>query len=437
MLCLAAHPMVITSAVEFGPPATTMGLTGLALVGLREIRRSSPARAALIGSGVGLAVGAGLYFDRLVVLPMVLPAALYVLATAKGAPRKPTLIGLATVGGVAALSGGFQLVPWIANHIAWVAGSTGIASEDRGGQQVLAPFWSIQSLSFYPLVWFEGQAGPLVAVLALIGVTVARVRNAGRSEPWDWRYVILSLVGVWCLMTLLQKKQTYYTLSVLPASAALAGAGLAWLTRRRALAAVVALLLLNQIVVLPYGTRVEPNGGALTGCGPALTWSHRIGRATGAASWAPEYLRSFGPNLWHTPATMHMGRIARSLCDEDLFEPSSTLALYQDSHGYLDELMLAEFRLACHTNRVLSPVGTAEQLMEELDTVDFAVFVTKDADLEWPETIDPDVVRLWHTHSEEAQRAYLSLSSRGVMVHEVVHDGTRGLVWRIAPEAAP
>ena len=257
LLCLAAHPMVLTATVEFGPPAATMGLTGLAMVGLRAIRDSGVVKAMLLGAGVGLAVGAGLFFDRLVVIPMVLPALTYVLVTSMRSKRWPALLGLATAIAAAAYMGGHLLMPWLEDNFSAVTEGMGIEAEDRAGEQVQAPLWDIRSLTFYPLVWFEGHAGPLVAALAIIGVTAARSRASSRTGTWNWGYVITSLVGAWVLMTLLQKKQTYYTLSVLPASGALAGAGLAWLMRRRAIAVVVALLLVNQVVFLTYGSRVK------------------------------------------------------------------------------------------------------------------------------------------------------------------------------------
>lgn len=52
--------------------------------------------------------------------------------------------------------------------------------------------------------------------------------NARSTEAWGWRNVIVAVGRARVLMTLLQKKRTCHTPSVLPAGGTLVGIDLGW-----------------------------------------------------------------------------------------------------------------------------------------------------------------------------------------------------------------
>jgi len=255
-------PFTVWQALRFQldvPLAAMVALALEALAGTGNCTR--PGRAML----AGLVFGLGLLTKPPFVVYVLPPLAL-VLARARGRRALPGVLGFAAVGALIA-------VPWYGPRLLGLAAQIGARSFRQAAEQGHPEPLSVAGLVFYPQ-HLAVQLGAVGAALFVVGLAVCAARRA-------W-WPLMALVPMVVFLAI-QNKQLRYTLPLVPAAAAVAGAGFAALPPRARVAAGVALgaAALVQIGAATFG---EPPAARLTVAGVPLAiaeppqraaWPHR------------------------------------------------------------------------------------------------------------------------------------------------------------------
>ena len=170
--------------------------------------KSDDLRSAREAIALGLVLGLGLLSDRLGLVPfLVVPLLFSVLRTRE----QRTLIGLAFVAGAVFLSAGWWYLDFLSRFAAEILPQMVEGEIDRSGDLLgpadSAPLGSL----FYFLSIPDNQLGLVGGSFALLGLPLLlRADNPGQ------RRLVLWVVGGLILFSLVEKKQVYYTLPLLP-----------------------------------------------------------------------------------------------------------------------------------------------------------------------------------------------------------------------------
>ncbi|MFM7201127.1 MAG: ArnT family glycosyltransferase [Myxococcota bacterium] len=163
-----------------------------------------------------------------------------------------------------------------------------------GEQSEFRPPLAWSTLLFYPNSLLDSQVGFGLGLL-LLPALLWCVKSGGRLRLlWSW--LLLPIL----LFTIIQKKQLYYTIPVLPAFALLVAVGLLRVRARvRAVwVSVVLLVALHQLLVTSLDLRLLPDRFLLPLSQPRLVELSMLGgRSLFPEPWvAPRYPQSYPPN---------------------------------------------------------------------------------------------------------------------------------------------
>lgn len=203
---LLLTPAAFGALVRFEPNLATMGWTAAGLACLVE---SQGLRSRRWAAGWGLCLGLGLMFDRLTVGFFLVPAAIPLAVEAGRRERGSLALGA----GVAALLSVAWYREFLLRHSDELLGQAPVGEIDAAGD-VFAPTGPLRH-AYYLLSLVDGQAGPLIGALALIGVVDTLRRGRRDGLPRAEAALLWAAVPGLLFFSLVAKKQPWYTLPAL------------------------------------------------------------------------------------------------------------------------------------------------------------------------------------------------------------------------------
>ena len=202
---LLASPGLATGLHHYESNLAPMGFASLAFwfwLKSNDLRSPSDSIA------LGLVLGLGLLSDRLGLLPFLFVPLIF---SALRTRERGTFVGLALVAGSAFVCAGWWYVDFVSRFAGEILPQMVAGEIDRSGD-LLGPAESAPlSALFYLLSIPDNQLGLVGGSLALLGLPLLL-----REEQAGPRRLVLWVVGGLILFSLVEKKQVYYTLPLLP-----------------------------------------------------------------------------------------------------------------------------------------------------------------------------------------------------------------------------
>ena len=226
---LVLTPAAFGALVRFEPNLATMGWTAAGLACLVESQGLRSRRWAL---GWGLCLGLGLMFDRLTVGFFLVPAVIPVLLEPERRARSHAAMGL----GLALVLTVAWYREFFLRHSDEVLGQAPVGEIDAAGELFVQT--GPLRHAYYLLSLIDGQAGPLIGVLALVGVADLLRRGWRDGLSRSESALLWAAAPALVFFTMVAKKQPWYTFPALvplivlgarrPRFAALAAVGGVW-----------------------------------------------------------------------------------------------------------------------------------------------------------------------------------------------------------------
>ncbi len=263
VLLVASYPAVFGNMRRYEPNIVLASLVALAMALLLV----GPSIRRLKGAVLfGLVAGLGLLCDRVVFAVYLLPPVLSLLLSQWGhrEERRSLLRGLMIATVLAVVVCGYYYGKFLAGHIDEIL--TQLSGEvDATGLETArySPF-SVRGLLYYPLSWLDCQMGPALALITALGLSI--YAKSGRSTLDREPRLLLEtwLLGGLLILTVVGKKQPFYSIPILAPAAILAAVGWSCL-RGRGLRALVAVLILSlsahQFLFLTQHRGLVPSPG--------------------------------------------------------------------------------------------------------------------------------------------------------------------------------
>jgi hypothetical protein len=208
---VALYPAVYGNLVRFEPNVAVLAWVTLGCWLLLRSQGFSKLRPTL---AFGLVCGVGLLLDRLsLALFLALPAAVvWALGVVRGPDRgRRVALGLAALVVLVAVCGWWHW-EFFSRHWAEILSQRGGEIDAAGDATELRPFFSMGNWVYYPAALLDGQAGLIPGGVALVGAGLA-----ARHERL--RLPVLVMVLCVALLTMVGKKQAYYTVPMLGCAA--------------------------------------------------------------------------------------------------------------------------------------------------------------------------------------------------------------------------
>ena len=263
VLLVAGYPAVFGNMRRYEPNIVLSALVALAmalLIAGPSLRRP---RGALL---FGFVAGLGLLCDRVVFVIYLLPPllALLVLHRTEVARRRALLRGLALAAGVAVLVCGYYYGNFLIGHIDEILTQLSGEVDATGLETARYSPLSFRGLFYYPVSWLDCQMGLPLAVFTAMGSGLYFVRGRRSLAPEPRALIEAWLLGGLLILTVVGKKQPFYSIPILAPAAILAAVG--WSTLRgrgmRALvAATVLLFTVHQFMFLTQHRGLVPSPG--------------------------------------------------------------------------------------------------------------------------------------------------------------------------------
>ncbi len=368
---LATYPSVFGNARRYEPNIALAGLVAAALT-LLILRGGLPRRRAALG--FGLLCGLGMLADRVSFAAYLLPAVGVAIAAAWRGPDRGDILrrwGVAAAAAVAVC--GWFYAHFLRLHVWEVWTQLGGEVNAAGADSQAMPPWTLRGLLYYPLSFVDAQMGLVPAAITL-GGTAAWLRW-GRAgiDVRRRRMLEATAFGGLLLLTLIAKKQPFYSVPLLMPLAVIAAIGWRSLPSEGLRAAIAAGLLgggAPQLTFLTRGEGLLPTPGRwgwLAGVSPlppgALGYEY-------TQAWAPREQR------------IDLAR-ALALCAAERTPERAHVALFSDAHAAYEGQLLPAARLGLDSLLVEGVTMLPEAVADhEAETACF-LYVT-DTDLDWP-----------------------------------------------------
>jgi len=286
---VAAYPAVFGNMRRYEPNIVLTGLVALAMA----LLLAGPSLRRLRGAVLfGLVAGLGLLCDRVVFAIYLLPPvlALLVLYRSQIEQRAALLKGLMISLCVAILSSGYYYGNFLTSHLDEILTQLSGEVDATGLETATYSPLSLRGLFYYPLSWVDCQMGPALAAVTALGLGLYAVKGRRTLEREPRVLLEAWLVGGLVLLTVVGKKQPFYSIPILAPAAILAAVGWSSLrTRslRAAVAAAVILLSVHQLLFLTQHRGLVPSPGR---------WSWLAGSSPFPAQWLGyEYTQAAAP----------------------------------------------------------------------------------------------------------------------------------------------
>lgn len=368
---LAVYPSVFGNARRYEPNVALSG--GVAVAAAFLILRGGihHRRAAVF---FGLLCGLGMLTDRVVFAVYLLPpVALCLWLGLRGSEGKRALRLWALVIGVALAVCGYYYAHFFRFHVWEVWTQLGGEVQSSGEESQALPFWTLKGLFYYPLSFLDAQMGLVPGLLSLAGVAVY-LRRARRDLPIERRRLLEAMTfGGLLLVTLISKKQPFYSVPLLMPLAVMAALGWralpsAWL--RGALVALLVLAGAQQLTFLTRGEGLAPSPGRWAALAGASPFPPRFLGYEYTQAWAPREQR------------IDLARAA-DLCRPELTPERPNVVLYSDAHAAFEGQLMPAARLLLDTLAVEGVSMSPEAVADQDRDVSCFLYVT-DGALDWP-----------------------------------------------------
>ncbi|MEE2827809.1 MAG: hypothetical protein VX498_01360, partial [Myxococcota bacterium] len=243
------------------------------------------------------------------------------------------------------------------------------------------PFWTLRGLSYYPMSWIDCQMGLVLGSLTISGLGLYLALARRRVDPGARGLLEAWLLGGLVLITVVGKKQPFYSIPLLAPAALLAAAGWISFLRRPATRGLLLAALLGlggyQLGWLTFGSSHVPAPGK---------WSYLAGRTPFVAGWLDEtpYTQAAPPKdqgLWLD--------YAASVCREQqsVFEAAGFerpyVFLFSDSDQAPEGQVMPRLRLAMNSRLVEGFTMSGEAVVDQASQAGCLVFITASGQ-RWP-----------------------------------------------------
>ncbi len=372
---LALSPAVFGNARRYEPNVALAALVAAAAAFLVVHRGPGERRRWIL---LGLLFGLGMLADRLIFGIYLAPVVVVLLVQAlrrEPAERRKLLLRWAGVGGVALLVSGYYYFRWFAGHVGEVLSQLQGEIASSGEATSSFPPWTLRGLLYYPLSWLDCQLGLVLGLATLAGVGLYVFRGRRDVEPESRLLLEAWLFGGLVLITLVSKKQPFYSIPLLAPLALVAAIGWRSLPGSAAVRGAVAAVLLaagvHQLLFLTGDSGLIPTPGR---------WAWLAGASPLPPSWLDsEYTQAAPPHAWGLRVDE-----AAALCDERRTASSRPYVLvFSDAHTAPEYQLLPALRLELDTLLVEGFLVSGPAVREHAPKAACLVYVT-DGDELWP-----------------------------------------------------
>jgi len=352
---LAGYPAVFGNMRRYEPNIVLATLVAVAMALLIVGPGLRSRRGALL---LGVVAGIGLLCDRVFFAVYLMPAAVVLLwAGWRGEPQqfRRVFLRLSLVSGIAVLLCGYYYGNFLVLHIDEILTQVGGEVDATGAETSRYSPLSLRGVLYYPLSWIDCQMGPALGTLTGLGLLCYALRGRQKLLPEQRALLEAWLVGGLLVITLIGKKQPFYSIPILAPAAILASVGWSTLPRRSlraGVAAIVLLLTAHQFLFLTHHRGLVPSPGR---------WAWLAGASPFPAQWLGyEYTQAAAPfeqNL----------RIAEAaqLCRQQASPERPYTLLFSEGGGAEEGQVMPTLRLELDTRLVEGVRKSPPEAIEE------------------------------------------------------------------------
>lgn len=339
---VAGYPAVFGNMRRYEPNIVLAALVALAMALLIVGPGLRSRRGAVL---LGVVAGLGLLCDRVFFAVYLLPPVALLLWRARSlqrTERRTLLARLLLAGGLSALICGYYYVNFLAGHIDEILTQVGGEVDATGVETARYGALSLRGLLYYPLSWVDCQMGPALGVLTFVGLLLYGLRGRNSLDVERRGLLEAWLFGGLLILTLVGKKQPFYSIPILAPAAILAAVGWSALPQRRlraGIAAAVLLLAAHQFLFLTHHRGLVPSPGR---------WAWFAGASPFPAQWLGyEYTQAAAP-FEQNLRLDEVGPLCRSRASQD--RPYTLL--FSEGGGAEEGQLMPTLRLALDTRLV-------------------------------------------------------------------------------------
>jgi len=379
LILVSLYPGLYGNARRFEPNITLAAMLALAVgwlllnPGLRRRRD-----AVLLGAICGL----GMLADRVVFAVYFAPVVLAVAysAWAKGSGLRQPLKRWLLIGAVALGFCAYYYLRFFEGHLSEITTQLGGEITSEGDQTLSHPPWTLLGLFYYPISWLDAQMGLTLGTVSLLGLLMYLWRGRAGLALDQRRILEAWLFGGLFIITVVGKKQAFYSLPLLAPVAIVAARGWYAVLRGRLgrgfLIVLVFGLGMYQLALQTFGPDDVPTPGKwslLAGVSP-LPPNLLGSEYTMAAAPDPQGLRL---ETFAEECKTHQGQLKES-GDELPY-----VVVFSDSHRAYEGQVMPTVRLAMDSLLVEGVLMNGHAVEENGDRAACFLYLT-DSDEVWP-----------------------------------------------------
>jgi len=373
----AFYPGLYGNARRFEPNVVLAAMVAFA-VGWMVLRPRLPRlRDAVV---LGLLFGLGMLADRVVFAIYLFPpiGLLIIQAIRDREGRQVAALRWGSVLAVMLGLCGYYYLHFFAGHVGEITTQLGGEITAFGEESTSHAIWTLLGLAYYPLSWIAGQMGGVLGPLSLLGLVFYLLRGRRELDPVDRGLIEAWFFGGLLIITLVSKKQAFYSIPLLAPAAILAAVGwLSMLRSRRASAAFLALVLglgTYQLVFRTAGPDWVPGRWTIVAGSSPLPPQLLASEYTMAAAPDPQGLR-----LDEVAATCQRHQALQA----GEGTPLPYLVLFSDSQRAYEGQVMPTLRLAMDSLLVEGVLMNGEAVEDQGGSAGCFLHLT-DEDLAWP-----------------------------------------------------
>ncbi len=368
---LASYPSVFGNARRYEPNIALAALVAAALA-LLILRGGLPRRR--VALAFGLLCGLGMLADRLVFAAYLLPAVALCLFALRSelspaaAVRRWSLAALAAL----AVCGAFY-VRFFRLHVWEVWTQLGGEVNAAGADSQALPPWTPTGLLYYPLSFLDSQMGLVSFAVTVAGLLLWGLRGRSTVDVPRRRLLEATAFGGLLLLTLIAKKQPFYSIPLLMPLTILAALGWRALPSTGLRRAIVTLLVIGGVHQLTFLTRGEglfPTPG-------------RWAWFAGVSPLPPDLLGTGYTQAWAPREQRIDLDRAVALCAAERAPDRPHVMLFSDAHAVYEGQLLPAARLGLDTLLVDGVTMLPEAVADHHAAAACFLYVT-DTALDWP-----------------------------------------------------
>ena len=374
VLLVAAYPAVFGNMRRYEPNIALAALVALAMALLIAGPSLRSRRGAVL---FGLVAGLGLLSDRVVFAIYLLPPLLVLLwqLRSQAEQRRVFLRGIALAAGVALLVSGYYYGKFLVGHIDEILTQLSGEVDATGLETARYSPLSLRGLLYYPLSWFDCQMGPALAAITALGLGGYCWKGRKTLDPENRSLLEAWLLGGLLILTVVGKKQPFYSIPILAPAAILACVGWSCIRGRAlrgALAAGLLLLSVHQLLFLTHHRGLAPSPGR---------WAWLAGASPFPPQWLGyEYTQAAAP----FEQGLRLDEVAR-LCLSTSSEERPYTLLFSEGGAAEEGQLMPTLRLGLDTRLVEGVRKSPPEAIEEnLSNSSCFVYVGMDG-RHWPD----------------------------------------------------